>query len=83
MLIHLNSLGLSLPALDAKLAEVKLVAAPPAGPADDGVLLPAQLNHHEVANVHVGGDEEGKGGVVLQGWSAGGKRTVSIQQRHL
>lgn len=62
---------MSLAALDAKLTEVKLVAAPPAGPADDRVLLPAQLHHHEVTNVHVGGDEEGKGGVILQGWSVG------------
>lgn len=40
-LVSLNSLRLSLPALDAQLTEVKLVAAPPVGPADDGVLFPA------------------------------------------
>lgn len=59
-------LGLGLPRLDAQLADVDLAAAaPPVRPADDGVLLPAQLHNHQVSNVHVGGEEEGDGGVAV------------------
>lgn len=50
-------LGLVLSRLDAQFSEVELAAAPK-GPADDCILLPAQLHNHQVSNVHVSGDEE-------------------------
>lgn len=65
-----NSLGLSLSRFDAKLSDVELAAAPPVGPTEDGVLLPAQLDDHQLADVHVGGDEEGHGVVAAQFWPA-------------
>lgn len=58
-------LGLGLPRLDAQFADVDLAAAPPVRPADDRVLLPAQLHNHQVSHVHVGGEEEGDGGVAV------------------
>lgn len=58
-------LGLGLPGLDAQFADVELAAAPPVGPADDRVLLPAQLHDHQVSDVHVGGDEEGQSAVMI------------------
>lgn len=58
-----DSLGLGLPRLDAQFSDVELAAAPPVRPTDDRVLLPAQLHDHQVANVHVGGDEERQSGV--------------------
>lgn len=66
-----NLLGLGLPRLNAQFADVELAAAPPVRPAEDCVLLPAQLHDHQVSNVHVGGDEEGHGGVSGQDPAAG------------
>lgn len=48
-----------------------LAAAPPVRPADDGVFLPAQLHDHQVPHVHVGGEEEGDGGVAVEDRPAG------------
>lgn len=62
----LNLLGLSLSTLDAKLSDVELAAAPPVRPADDCVLLPAQLHNQEVSDIRVSGDEEGKSGIAIQ-----------------
>ncbi len=66
-----NLLGLFLARLDAQFSDVELAAAPPVRPADDRVLLPAQLHDHQVSDVHVGGDEEGESGVVVQDRPAG------------
>lgn len=52
-------LGLGLPRLDAQFPDVELAAAPPVGPADECILLPAHLHDHQVSDVDVGGDEEG------------------------
>lgn len=71
MVVTKNLLGLSLPRLDAQFPDVELAAAPPAGPADDCVLLPAQLHDHQVSNVHIGGDEEGQRAVTIQDRPAG------------
>lgn len=68
-----NLLGLGLPGLDAHFSDVELVAAPPVGPADDCVLLPAQLHDHQVSDIHIGGDEERKSGVAFQDRPAGRK----------
>lgn len=76
-----NSLGLGLPGLNAQFADVDLTAAPPAWP--DGVLLPTQLHNHQVAHVHVGGDEEGHGGVAGQHRPVGGQAVRrSVGQLH-
>jgi len=65
-------LGLGLAGLDAQLADVELAVAPPVGPAEVGILLPAQLNDHQVADVRVRGQQEGDGGVTVQHRPAGG-----------
>lgn len=70
--VFVRLLGLRLPGLDAHLPDVELAAAPPVGPADHGFLLPAQLHDHQVSNVHIGGDEEGQGGVTVQHRPGGG-----------
>lgn len=66
---------MGLPRLDAHLPDVELVAAPPVGPAENGVLLPAQLHYHQVSDVDVGGDEEGQSAVTVQDWPGGWKET--------
>lgn len=66
-----NLLGLGLSRFDAQFANVELAAAPPVGPAEDRVLLPAQLHYHQVSNVSVGGDEEGDSGVTVHYRPAG------------
>lgn len=65
-----NLLGLSLPSLDAQLSNVELAAAPPVGPAEQCILLPAQLHDHQVSDVSVGGDEERQSGVTIKDRSA-------------
>lgn len=71
VLVNENLLGLSLPRLDAQFADVKLAAAPPVWPADECVLLPAQLHDHQVSNVNISGDEEGYSRVSVQDRSVG------------
>lgn len=71
MVVRKSLLGLSLPGLDAQFADVELAAAPPVGPADDCVLLPAQLHDHQVTDVHISGDEEGQSAVTIQDRPAG------------
>ena len=72
-------LGLGLPWLDAQFADVELAAAPPVWPADDRVLLPAQLHDHQVADVHIGGDEEGQSGVTFQDRPVGWKEEQTFK----
>lgn len=67
----MNSLGLSLPTLYAELSQVKLAAAPKVRPAEKRILLPANLDYHQVADVHIGGDQEGQGAVAIQSGSDG------------
>lgn len=74
-----NLLGLGLPRLDAQFSDVELAAAPPVRPADDRVLLPAQLHDHQVSDVHIGGDEEGQSCVAIQVRPAGWKEEFSVQ----
>lgn len=62
-----DHLGLGLSRLNAQFADVEAAAAPPVGPADDGVLLPAHLHHQQVSDVFVSGDEEGQSAVGVQG----------------
>lgn len=66
-----NLLGLSLPRFDAQFPDVERAAAPPVRPAEDGVLLPAQLHDHQVSDVLISGDEEGQSAVTIKGWPAG------------
>lgn len=66
----IHSLGLGLSRLDAQFADVEAAAAPPVGPADDGVLLPAHLDHQQVSDVFVSGDEEGQSAVGFERWPA-------------
>lgn len=49
-------------------------AAPEVGPADDWVLLPAQLHDHQVSDGNVSGDEERQSGVAIQDRPAGWKQ---------
>lgn len=45
---------------------MKLAAAPKVGPAEKCVFLPANLDDHQVTDVHVGGDQEGRGAVAIK-----------------
>lgn len=56
---------------------MEAAAAPPVGPADDGVLLPAHLHHQQVSDVFVSGDEEGQSAVGVQGRSAEDEMQIS------
>ena len=60
-----HSLGLPLPGLHAEFSDVEGAAAPPVRPADEGVLLPAQLHNHQVADVRVSGDEKRLSGISI------------------
>lgn len=57
---------------------MEAAAAPPVGPADDGVLLPAHLHHQQVSDLFVSGDEEGQSAVGVQGRSAEDEMQISL-----
>lgn len=74
-----HSLALRLSGLNAQLADVEAAAAPPVGPADDGVLLPAHLHHQQVSDVFVSGDEEGQRAVGVKGRPAEDDMQISLK----
>lgn len=57
---------------------MEAAAAPPVGPADDGVPLPAHLHHQQVSDLFVSGDEEGQSAVGVQGRSAEDEMQISL-----
>lgn len=63
---HHNLLGLSLPGLDTHFADVEVAVTPPVRPAEVSVFLPTQLDHKQLPDVHVGGQQEGHGAVSVQ-----------------
>ena len=53
-----NLPGLSLPGLDTHFADVEVFVSPNVRPAEIGIFLPAQLDHKQLPNVHVSGQQE-------------------------
>lgn len=58
---------------------MELAAAPPVGPAEDRVLLPAQLHYHQVSNIGVSGDEEGNSAVTVH-YRPEGEQKSNVQR---